>query len=135
MEKRSLHELERNKIVSIFLRVLEYHEGIMFLTTNIVQNFDPAFQSRIHISLDYLELSSESRLKVWENFLKQHDISQAKARDHPPKNPVSAIKTVKDDEAAEQSEEELRKKHEARTQPHAITRKNMDNLSLMDMVS
>ncbi|KAF1351393.1 P-loop containing nucleoside triphosphate hydrolase protein [Delphinella strobiligena] len=87
LEKRSLHELERNKIVSIFLRVLEYHEGIMFLTTNIVQNFDPAFQSRIHISLDYPELSSESRLKVWENFLKQHDISQAKARDHPPKNP------------------------------------------------
>ena len=69
LEQRSLHELERNKIVSIFLRVLEYYEGIMFLTTNRVNTFDSAFQSRIHISLDYPELSIESRRLVWKNFL------------------------------------------------------------------
>ncbi|KAH8726153.1 P-loop containing nucleoside triphosphate hydrolase protein [Phaeosphaeriaceae sp. PMI808] len=69
LEQRSLHELERNKLVSIFLRVLEYYEGTMFLTTNRVQTFDPAFQSRIHISLDYQELSIESRKTVWKNFL------------------------------------------------------------------
>ena len=69
LEERSLHELERNKLVSIFLRVLEYYEGIMFLTSNRVQTFDPAFQSRIHISLEYPELSIESRLLVWKNFL------------------------------------------------------------------
>ncbi|KAK5023013.1 hypothetical protein LTR16_012389, partial [Cryomyces antarcticus] len=34
LEQRSLHELERNKLVSVFLRILEYYEGIMFLTTN-----------------------------------------------------------------------------------------------------
>lgn len=28
LEQRSLHELERNKLVSIFLRVLEYYEGM-----------------------------------------------------------------------------------------------------------
>lgn len=28
LEQRSLHELERNKLVSIFLRVLEYYEGV-----------------------------------------------------------------------------------------------------------
>ena len=28
LEERSLHELERNKLVSIFLRVLEYYEGV-----------------------------------------------------------------------------------------------------------
>ena len=33
LEQRSLHELERNKLVSIFLRVLEYYEGIMFLVS------------------------------------------------------------------------------------------------------
>jgi len=49
LEQRSLHELERNKLVSIFLRVLEYSECILFLTTNRVQTFDAAFQSRIHI--------------------------------------------------------------------------------------
>jgi SpoVK/Ycf46/Vps4 family AAA+-type ATPase len=69
LEQRSLHELERNKLVSIFLRVLEYYEGTMFLTTNRVQTFDPAFQSRIHISLDYPGLTFESRKTVWKNFL------------------------------------------------------------------
>ena len=34
LEARSTHELERNKLVSIFLRALEYYEGILFLTTN-----------------------------------------------------------------------------------------------------
>ncbi|KAJ9636356.1 hypothetical protein H2201_003521 [Coniosporium apollinis] len=77
LEQRSLHELERNKLVSIFLRILEYYEGIMFLTTNRVQTFDPAFQSRIHISLDYPELSIESRRTVWKNFLQAHDASLA----------------------------------------------------------
>jgi SpoVK/Ycf46/Vps4 family AAA+-type ATPase len=79
LEQRSLHELERNKLVSIFLRVLEYYEGTMFLTTNRVQTFDPAFQSRIHISLDYQQLSIESRKTVWKNFLdsaaQKHEIS------------------------------------------------------------
>lgn len=46
LEARSAHDLERNKIVSIFLRTLEYYEGILFLTTNRVKNMDPAFQSR-----------------------------------------------------------------------------------------
>ncbi|KAL1630041.1 hypothetical protein SLS54_000901 [Diplodia seriata] len=69
LEERSLHELERNKLVTIFLRILEYYEGIMFLTTNRVQTFDAAFQSRIHISLEYPELSVSSRLTVWKNFL------------------------------------------------------------------
>ncbi|KAL5435304.1 hypothetical protein PMIN07_006606 [Paraphaeosphaeria minitans] len=69
LEERSLHELERNKLVSIFLRVLEYFEGTMFLTTNRVNTFDPAFASRIHISLNYKELSIASRRTVWKNFL------------------------------------------------------------------
>jgi AAA+ superfamily predicted ATPase len=81
LEQRSLHELERNKLVSIFLRILEYFEGTMFLTTNRVQTFDPAFQSRIHISLDYQELTVESRKTVWSNFLnsssQEHTITPA----------------------------------------------------------
>lgn len=44
-------------------------KGTMFLTTNRVQTFDPAFQSRIHISLDYQELTISSRKTVWKNFL------------------------------------------------------------------
>ena len=69
LEERSVHELERNKLVTVFLRVLEQFTGIMFLTTNRVDTFDPAFRSRIHISLEYNELSPQSRRQVWKNFL------------------------------------------------------------------
>ncbi len=69
LEQRSSHDLERNKLVSIFLRILEYYEGILFLTTNRVDNIDAAFQSRIHISMQYNELSTSSRRHVWVNFL------------------------------------------------------------------
>ncbi|KAF1946648.1 P-loop containing nucleoside triphosphate hydrolase protein [Clathrospora elynae] len=70
LEARSTHDLERNKLVSIFLRVLEYYEGLLFLTTNRVDNIDAAFQSRIHISLAYPHLTTESRRSIWVNFLK-----------------------------------------------------------------
>jgi len=54
---------------AVFLRMLEYYEGILFLTTNRVDNIDAAFQSRIHISMEYEELSTSSRRHVWSNFL------------------------------------------------------------------
>ena len=70
LEARSTHDLERNKLVSIFLRVLEYYEGILFLTTNRLSNIDPAFQSRIHVSLSYPDLTVDSRRHIWEGFLR-----------------------------------------------------------------
>lgn len=69
LEARTLHDLERNRLVSIFLRTLEYYEGILFMTTNRVSNMDAAFQSRIHVSLAYPDLTSESRRHIWSNFL------------------------------------------------------------------
>ena len=69
LEQRSSHDLERNKLVSIFLRILEYYEGVLFLTTNRVGNIDAAFQSRIHISMQYEQLSTTSRKHVWSSFL------------------------------------------------------------------
>ncbi|EOD43698.1 ATPase AAA+ type core [Neofusicoccum parvum] len=69
LEARSAHDLERNKLVSIFLRLLEYYEGILFLTTNRVENIDAAFESRIHLSLQYEDLDFDSRRHVWATFL------------------------------------------------------------------
>ncbi|KAI4744058.1 P-loop containing nucleoside triphosphate hydrolase protein [Aureobasidium sp. EXF-12298] len=130
LEERSRHEVERNKLVSIFLRVLEYHEGIMFLTTNRVSTFDPAFQSRIHISIDYPELSPDSRRKIWENFLGRHNDAQAAARLKPPQNPASSIRSAAAilDETCKSPEKE---KHESLTQPHAITQQEIRQLSLL----
>lgn len=55
-------------MVSVFLRVLEYYAGILFLTTNRVSTFDDAFKSRIHIPIRYTDLSASSRLQIWRNF-------------------------------------------------------------------
>ncbi|KAM5344895.1 hypothetical protein ACJ41O_010757 [Fusarium nematophilum] len=69
LEARCANDIARNRIVSIFLRTLEYYEGILFLTTNRVKNMDPAFQSRIHMSLEYPPLDSSAREAVWRGFL------------------------------------------------------------------
>ncbi|RMD44136.1 hypothetical protein DV735_g1038, partial [Chaetothyriales sp. CBS 134920] len=69
LEKRSVQSIHRNALVSIFLRLLEYFQGILFLTTNRVETFDEAFVSRIHLSLRYEELSTKARYRVWKLFL------------------------------------------------------------------
>ena len=63
--ERSGSSVERNALVSVFLRTLEYYSGILFLTTNRIGSFDEAFISRIHMSLYYADLDQESTLKVW----------------------------------------------------------------------
>lgn len=42
---------------TVFLRILEYYNGILFLTTNRVGSLDEAFKSRIHMSLYYPPLN------------------------------------------------------------------------------
>lgn len=71
LEKRSIQDIHRNALVSIFLRLLEYFQGILFLTTNRVETFDDAFQSRIHVALRYGELSPKARRSVWKIFLEK----------------------------------------------------------------
>jgi SpoVK/Ycf46/Vps4 family AAA+-type ATPase len=70
LESRTVDDLERNRIVSMFLQKLEYYEGILFLTTNRPDNIDPAIRSRIHLTMQYKGLTASSRRKVWCNFLK-----------------------------------------------------------------
>jgi AAA+ superfamily predicted ATPase len=74
MEARSLHELRRNAMVGVFLRVLEYQQQIMFLSTNRLNTFDEAFRSRISVAIQYHDLDESARRTVWENFLKVADV-------------------------------------------------------------
>ncbi|KFY19943.1 hypothetical protein V491_04104 [Pseudogymnoascus sp. VKM F-3775] len=71
LEKRTIQDIHRNALVSIFLRLLEYFQGILFLTTNRVETFDDAFQSRIHIALRYGELSTKAKKAVFQMFLEK----------------------------------------------------------------
>ncbi|KAL5363358.1 hypothetical protein BJX96DRAFT_177998, partial [Aspergillus floccosus] len=45
--------------------------GILFLTTNRADHIDPAFESRIHVSLRYSELDTAARRQIWTQFLGQ----------------------------------------------------------------
>jgi hypothetical protein len=68
LEKRG-HDILRSAMTSVFLRLAEYHQGVLFLTTNRVKEFDPAFYSRISIALRYGNLQAEAREQVWTNLL------------------------------------------------------------------
>ncbi|CAG8598037.1 23127_t:CDS:2, partial [Gigaspora rosea] len=68
-ERRSTSDLSRNMMVSIFLRLLEYYQGIFFLTTNRVENFDDAICSRISMFLHYPDLGPSERREIWTNFI------------------------------------------------------------------
>lgn len=78
LEARNTSDLDRNRIVSIFLRTLEYYQGIMFLTTNRVKHMDEAFHSRIHVSLEYPALDRPARLNIWNGFLERggHELTR-----------------------------------------------------------
>ncbi|CAG8784206.1 1441_t:CDS:2, partial [Gigaspora rosea] len=69
LEKRCSIDLKRNVMVSIFLRHLEYHQGILFLTTNRITNFDPAICSRVNMFFHYPKFNREKRKEVWTRFL------------------------------------------------------------------
>lgn len=63
----------------VSLRHLEYYRGILFLTTNRINAFDPAFLSRIHVALRFRELTKEAKQKIWESFLHRVDVDVLKA--------------------------------------------------------
>ncbi|KAK1709521.1 hypothetical protein BDP67DRAFT_596724, partial [Colletotrichum lupini] len=69
MQARNLQDLERNGIVSMLLRTLEYFEGTLFLTTNRVGTIDSAFMSRFHLTLSYEPLSESARRQLWDTWI------------------------------------------------------------------
>ncbi|KAI8918956.1 P-loop containing nucleoside triphosphate hydrolase protein [Entophlyctis helioformis] len=69
LEKRSTSDILRNAMVCVMLRLLEYHQGILFLTTNRVREFDPAFESRVTVALRYEHLDPNARIQVWKNLI------------------------------------------------------------------
>ncbi|KAH7110741.1 hypothetical protein EDB81DRAFT_954032 [Dactylonectria macrodidyma] len=69
LAERHRNDLDRNGIVSVFLRTLEYYSGILFLTSNRVGSIDLAFKSRIHMALGYKRIDLKGTLKIWGNIL------------------------------------------------------------------
>ena len=70
LRERSLQDVQRNGLVSVFLRHLEHFQDIMFLTTNRLTTFDDAFQSRIHFAVKFSDLTIKAKA-IWETFLQK----------------------------------------------------------------
>lgn len=51
------------------LRILEYYDGILILTTNRVPALDIAVLSRIHLAVKYKDLETEQSLSIWNKLL------------------------------------------------------------------
>ncbi|KAF5698702.1 P-loop containing protein [Fusarium mundagurra] len=69
LEQRSRHYQMGNSLVTAFLRILEYFQGVLFLTTNRVNSIDHAFKSRIQVAIHYPKLDIASRKRLWQIFL------------------------------------------------------------------
>ncbi|ETS78286.1 hypothetical protein PFICI_10348 [Pestalotiopsis fici W106-1] len=69
LARRTWSDMDRNAVISVFLRHLEYYSGILFLTTNIVGIIDEAFKSRIHVALRYDAIDAVSTKRIWNNLL------------------------------------------------------------------
>jgi SpoVK/Ycf46/Vps4 family AAA+-type ATPase len=66
LESRERGDIKRNSLVSVFLRALEYYQGLMFLTTNRVGTFDEAVISRVHVILHFPDLTDDDRARIWD---------------------------------------------------------------------
>ena len=70
-------DLEQNAIVGVFLRVLEYHASILFLTTNRPDLVDDAIASRCVARIDYQYPSKEDQKKIWKVLSESSEIKIA----------------------------------------------------------
>lgn len=66
--------LNQNAIVSVFLRVLEYFTGLMFMTTNRSDNIDDAIISRCAAIIDYGVPNRSDTMAIWHVMAAQNDI-------------------------------------------------------------
>jgi SpoVK/Ycf46/Vps4 family AAA+-type ATPase len=82
LESRSSESgTERNALVSVLLRVLEYYHGIMILTTNRIRHLDIAVQSRIHLAIRYQELDKGQKARIFGFYLDQLEADSIYRRD------------------------------------------------------
>ncbi|KAL7783101.1 hypothetical protein V8C37DRAFT_397450 [Trichoderma ceciliae] len=83
--QRDRKDLERNALVSVFLRMLEYYNGILFLTTNRPGVLDEAVKSRVHLNLHYNFLTEEQVVAIFKlniQRLREIEDQAAKAPGH-----------------------------------------------------
>ncbi len=73
--KRRNDNLASNAVVGVFLRVLEYFNGLLFLTTNRVDDIDEAIISRCIAMIKYHAPNTNDRRKIWHVMTAQFSLS------------------------------------------------------------
>jgi hypothetical protein len=64
LEKRVPKDIARNGLVLVFLRMIEYCQGIMLLIINRVTEFNLVALSRIYLKVKYNDLKSNAKSEV-----------------------------------------------------------------------
>ena len=72
------NDLIQNAIVGVFLRVLEYHSSVLFLTSNRPDLVDDAIASRCVARINYKYPSKENQVKIWKVLAKVSSIKISK---------------------------------------------------------
>jgi len=73
--KRRDDNITMNAVVGVFLRVLEYFNGLLFLTTNRVDDIDEAIVSRCIALIRFHAPEREDRLKIWSVMAQQFGLA------------------------------------------------------------
>lgn len=68
-----------NTMQNILLQNMENFEGILIATTNLADNFDPAFHRRFLYRIEFKSPSAEVRKQIWRSMLPNMDESNIKA--------------------------------------------------------
>lgn len=63
--KKRDDNITMNAVVGVFLRVLEYFNGLLFLTTNRVDDIDEAIVSRCIAMIRFHPPARDDRRKIW----------------------------------------------------------------------
>lgn len=67
-------DVQQNAIVGVFLRVLEYYRGILFMTSNRATIIDDAIMSRATAWIRYNNPTPQESLKIWTILAEQFKI-------------------------------------------------------------
>lgn len=69
--KRRDNDITMNAVVGVFLRVLEYFNGLLFLTTNRIDDIDEAIVSRCIALIRFYPPDAVARRKIWNVMCEQ----------------------------------------------------------------
>lgn len=75
--KRRDNDMAMNAVVGVFLRVLEYFNGLLFLTTNRVDDIDEAIVSRCIALIKFYPPDAAARERIWGVMAEQFGLTLA----------------------------------------------------------